>query len=261
MQQFNCEEFKDLLSPFADGELAGAQLDAVSTHLELCTACRAQSQQLTNLKLRLRTAVNSQPVALGLDSRIRARLRDAQQPRWWTRPAVASSFAAIAIIVTAGGWMQYQIAGVLAIGRGDHVHCTLERTKPPIGAMNRPLPKHHAEIVPVAQAALPGFQLLESHFCRFRGRVFTHIVFAKEDKRLSVIVTAKKQGESLPKATLLAKMRASGVPVYQNTSGTLHTAALETAGSWAYVVSDLDEHTNLQVMAKLRDIIPQADRE
>ncbi len=269
MQTTQCKEFQDYLSAFADGELDAARTATVRAHVDTCAACQAEVRSFADLKRQLRGAVNAQPMALGLETRIRARLNEQPAARgWWARPAFATGFGALAlVVVTAGGWlavlrpMQNQVAGLLAIGRGDHVHCTLERKNPPVGALNRPLPKHHGDIVPVAQASLPGFSLLENHTCRFRGRQFTHIVFGKAGQRVSVIVTAKHQGESLPKSTLLAKMRASGVPVYQDDSGSLRTAMLETADSWAYVVSDLDEKTNLNLMARLGEVIPQADRQ
>jgi hypothetical protein len=172
------------------------------------------------------------------------------------------------LVLTAGVWftavrpMRTQIATILGIGTGDHVHCTLERKQPPVGQMNRPMPGHHDEIVPVAQKALPaGFELLESHMCRYQGREFTHIVFGREGQRLSVIVTRKQAGETLPTSTLLAKMKAGGVPVYGGAVQMgLATAAIETPRSWGFVVSDLDEKTSEHVMAALAATIVQADR-
>lgn len=157
--------------------------------------------------------------------------------------------------------MHAQIAAVLGIGAGDHVHCTLERKQPPIGQLNRPLPGHHDEIVPIAQRSLPaGFELLESHFCRYQGRVFTHIVFGRGENRLSVIVTRKQGGEVLPQSQLLSRMKASGIPVYAGQVTGLETLVVETPQSWGFVVSDLGEKTGQQVMAALASTIVQADR-
>lgn len=269
MSVHSCQEFNGKLEAFADGELTADDRAAIEQHLAACSDCRSAIERMDQWKKRTQQAVRTQAAPLGLETRIRSAIRQGVPLPWWRRPALSIAFAAAAVLTLTAGLgitvvrpMRAQIASVLALGTGDHIHCTLERKQPPPGQLNRPLPGHHDEIVPVAKNALPaGFELLESHFCRFRGRVFTHIVFGRSENRLSVIITQKQSGEVLPKSALLARMKADGIPVFASHTAGLETLALETPRSWGFVVSDLDENTNQQVVAALARTIVTADRQ
>lgn len=263
MSTITCEQARPWLDRVADGQLDSPP-DGLAEHCRSCPACAAEVLRIQSLKRSLHQAVSRQPVPPGLETRIRARIGAPHAaPSWWRQPvwqAVAASVALVAL--TAGAWitvyrpMRLQLASLLHLGQHDHVHCTLERKQPPFGSLQRPLPAHHDEIVPVAQKAMPaGFTLAESHFCRVQGRVFTHLVFSNGTQRLSVIVTKKKEGENLPPALLFSKMKADGIPVYQDRIGGLETAAMETPGSLGFVVSDLPQQENLRIMAALANTI------
>lgn len=269
MNNEQCQRQSQWLQAFVDKQVAAEIPAQAVEHFESCAHCQAEVTRLRQVKQHLKLAVKNTSVPPGLETRIRARILEEQTSRdWWRLPVFQAALAGVAMLTLTVGLyamayrpMRQQIAQVLGIGLADHVHCTLERKNPPAGQLNRPLPGHHSEIVSVAQNALPGFTLMESHYCRFNGRVFTHIVFGKEAQRVSVIVTRKDSGESLPKVALLAKMRASGIPVYATISSTgLAVAALETEQSWGYVVSDLNESVNQRVMAAIATSIVNADR-
>ncbi|MFN7935282.1 MAG: hypothetical protein U0R19_18270 [Bryobacteraceae bacterium] len=261
MSTINCQQAQPWLDRAADAQLDGAPV-GLAAHFNTCPHCTAELARIQSLKQSLRRAVDAQPVPIGLDTRIRARIQH-PAPQWWSQPAwqaVAASLTLVAL--TATTWfaayrpMRAQLAALLGTGQNDHVHCTLERKKPPFGELQRPLPAAHIEIVPAAQKAIPaGFTMAESHICRVNGRAFTHIVFSNGTQRLSVIVTAKRDGEALPAQFLFAKMKADGIPVYQSSIGGLQTAAIETPTSLGFVVSDLTEQQNTQLMAMLATTI------
>ena len=268
MSNITCQDARPWLDSIADGNTYSVP-DGMADHSRRCVHCSAELARIQTLKRDLRKAVMVQPLPLGLETRIRASIGASDRsPSWWKQPvwqAVTASFALAAL--TAGLWLSVyrplraELVSILHLGQHDHVHCTLERKKPPFGQLQRPLPGRHAEIVPVAQRAMPaGFRMVESHYCRVQGRVFTHLVFTNGSQRLSVIVTGKKSGERLPLPALLSRMRADGIPVYQDRIEGLQTAAIETQKSLGYVVSDLPAAENLRIMAALAGTITSVDQ-
>lgn len=267
MPTITCEQARPWLERVADGQMTGPP-EGLMEHCRECPDCAAAVERIQVLKRRVREAVVRQPVPVGLETRMRANLRSGHSPNWWMRPVWQAAAACCALVaLTAGAWMtayrpmRMQLASLLQMGESDHVHCTLERKKPPFGELQRPLPGHHDEIVPVAQKAMPaGFTMAESHTCRVQGRAFTHLVFSNGRQRISVIVTGKKEGEALPAARLFSKMKADGIAVYQDRIGGLQTAAMETAHSLGFVVSDLPEQENLRIMAAIAATVTAVDR-
>lgn len=266
MSKINCQQARPWLDRAADAQLEGAP-DGLTLHLSTCPQCTVELARIQSLQQHLKRAVAAQPLPIGLETRIRAHIRQPAR-QWWTPFAWQPVAAALTLItLTAATWfaayrpMRAQLAAMLDIGQHDHVHCTLERKKPPFGELQRPLPEAHNAIVPAAQKAMPaGFQLAESHPCRVNGRTFTHLVFSNGAQRLSVIVTAKRDGEALPMQFLFARMKADGIPIYQSTIGGLQTAAIETPAALGFVVSDLTEQQNTQLMAMLATTIHHAAR-
>lgn len=265
MREYSCEDTRVWRDALADGQPPADAASALEQHLAQCESCRAEVTGSRALRSRLRQAASTVSAPPGLETRIRASLRP--RPVWAAPWAQFAGAALGLVLLTAGGWavalrpFQNQIAAVLGAGRGSHVHCTLERKNPPQGSLQRPLPERHRGLPAAAASVLPaGFQFSESHLCRNEGRVFTHVVYIRGTERLSVIVTDKRPGESLPMPALLSKMRASGIPVYTSTAAGLQTAAIETPRGWGYVVSNTDSSENLKAMALLAASIVQADR-
>jgi len=267
MSTITCREAQTWLDRMTDGVSDGAP-EGVAAHCASCAHCTAEVARIQGLKMSLRRAVSAEPVPIGLETRVRARLRAGGSKAWWAMPqwqAVAAGLALVAL--TAVGWVgvyrpaRLQLAAMLHIGQHDHVHCTLERKTPPFGELQRPLPAAHEAIVPVAQGAMPvGFALAESHTCRVEGRSFTHLVFSDGARRVSVIVSAKREGERLPAAMLLSRMKADGIAVFQERVDGLQTAAVETPHSLGFVVSDLGAGENLRMMAAVAVAVRSADR-
>lgn len=267
MSTITCRQAQEWLDRVADGVTEGAP-EGLAEHCSSCPHCSAEVARRQRLKISLRRAVSAEPVPVGLDTRVRAQLRAGDAKAWWAMPQWQAVTAGLAVVaLTAAGWLavyrpaRLQLAAMLHIGRHDHVHCTLERKTPPFGTLQRPLPAAHDAIVPVAQGAMPaGFSLAERHTCRVEGRGFTHLVFSDGARRVSVIVTAKREGERLPAAMLLARMKADGIAVFQDRVDGLQTAAVETPHSLGFVVSDLEEGENLRMMAAVAVAVRSADR-
>jgi len=50
----NCNDISKMISPFIDGELSGAELDAFTAHIDGCDSCRAELKAMQNLGALLR---------------------------------------------------------------------------------------------------------------------------------------------------------------------------------------------------------------
>jgi hypothetical protein len=125
----NCEDLKELLSAYADGELSRTQQEFVEEHLAGCPVCRDTlkkyikvSQQIAYLK--------EAPTPQDLTGKTMARIKDnpRQPARHWVRPALAAVpvlviLIALLILQPWGGFQiipgpQIIIANVYAVTEG-----------------------------------------------------------------------------------------------------------------------------------------------
>jgi hypothetical protein len=255
----NCHETIPLLDSFADKELSGPQCEAVAAHLARCRECAARVEAIGGLKRKVAAALGSQPTPLGLETRLRARLHEAEGKSRAFRLSFAWASALAVAVLTIGGWamvwkpIRQQVLAVLGAGADDHVHCSLERKNPPFGALQRPIDPEYGDLLARVTSSMPsGYQLRESHSCRSKGKRFQHIVFEREGSRVSVIVTPKTVAGEFPALGVLAsRMRASGIPLYSADRLGVSVAGFATGDNVAFVVSDLGQETNLRLLAGL----------
>jgi anti-sigma factor RsiW len=103
----SCEEFADLLHPFADGELDLVRSLAVERHLHACPACAAAAKGLHALRGALAEPALYHRASADLRDRVRASLRPASRTRAaarhlpWRWVAVAASLAFVAVLTWA----------------------------------------------------------------------------------------------------------------------------------------------------------------
>jgi anti-sigma factor RsiW len=103
----NCEEFADLLHPFADGELDLVRSLAVERHLQGCPGCAMAIKELKALQGALTEPALYHRAPAALRDRVRASLRPARRTRAGARPlpwrflAVAASLAFVATLTWA----------------------------------------------------------------------------------------------------------------------------------------------------------------
>lgn len=259
----NCEKANQSLHPYADLELPADQRAEVERHLENCPSCQGSLRNISTVKVHLKRAVSSTSPPFGLETRIRAELRSTRPSRgFWGVPAFA--MAGTVMILTLAGWaslwrpMNQRIMAALGVGASDHVHCTLERKTPP-GSLNRPTDPEYGDLVAKVRESMPGdLQFAESHFCRWQGRRFQHIVFTRGETKLSVIVTPKEGAGDFPQTALsrlAQKMRTDGIPVYGAEMKGLQVAGFSSGHNLAFVVSDLSEGETMRIVAGLAPAI------
>ena len=277
-----CEKIRKYLDSYISNELLIETNHEVLRHVESCPACANELEARTQLRTRLRAAVNAQSVPPELQARIREKIRTDQSSSWfaagwltsgWPRWAVAMA----TVVICAGVWLNYSpekmpgltdrpgqnvyiqkvsatLAAVLKVGLGDHIHCSIFRKypkdPPPVEKMEADLGASYKGLLPVVRAAVPdGYRVIMAHQCGYAGRHFIHLTLEKDGDLLSLVVARRKDGESL--GALAPALETSGVPVYQSAATRYQVAGFESGDFLAYVVSDLKSKANLHIAANL----------
>ena len=108
-----CEKIRKYLDSYISNELLIETNHEVLRHVESCPACASELEARTQLRTRLKTAVNGQSVPPELQARIREKIRTDHASSWfdaglfasgWSRGAVA---VAASLIVCVGVWLNY----------------------------------------------------------------------------------------------------------------------------------------------------------
>jgi hypothetical protein len=231
------------------------------------------SNEDSNNKTRLKAAVRSGEVPPFLDAKIRHRIEEQAQARprrAWGMLAVAGVAAALMV----GGYqigslrntaedqesfivsVTTKVATLMRVGLSDHIHCAFFRTFPEQAPakeeMESALGQEYKELIPVVQKYVPKvFTLVASHHCRYNGREFVHLTLKSDTQLLSLVVAAKRAGESFNVEGILPELVQSGVPVYNGGADRFQIAAMETSNHLVYFISDLSGQQNLQLMQSM----------
>jgi len=281
--QGGCEKALRYLDAYISNELTVETNHEVLRHLEGCPGCSAELDTRTRLRSRLKTAVKAQSVPPELQVRVREQIRNGRSGSWlsleWLKTGGWRWAGAIAagLVVAAGLWVNYSaermpaladrpaqnayitrvsanLAAVLKVGLGDHIHCSIFRKypkeAPPVEKMEGELGPTYSRLLPVVHAAVPqGYHVIMAHQCSYAGRKFIHLTFEKDGGLLSLVITRKQTGESIE--GLAPATQSSGIPIYQSAAGRYQVAGFEPGNYFAYVVSELRSKANLQIAANM----------
>jgi hypothetical protein len=180
----------------------------------------------------------------------------------WARPWVP--VAALLLVGVAGGLMyraghralpvdpqEVESAALLSNvsqtmrpGLDDHLHCSVyggnpvPDRMPALAEAVQDLPPQFRELLAAVQRHIPEqFRIYSAHECLRSGRKFVHLQLTTDSQLLSVIVTRRGVDESFVRD--------------QAKTLRFQLAALETRDYLAYVVSDLSEQQNLDLMTAM----------
>ncbi len=271
----SCETTQRRLDSYISEEMPAEERRQVQRHLEECASCAAEHEVRTRLRSRLKAAVMASSVPPDLQVRVREQLRqprrDSRLSSWfaWNGWAAGAVAVAAALVVTAGIWLKppretlpalndrprqtafirrisANIAQVLRVGLGDHVHCSIFRDYSKLTPPLDQLGPEFKDLLPLVESAIPdGYQVVMAHHCSYDGRKFTHVTMKKGGSLLSLVIAEKQPGESMD--SLSPSATASGIPVYQSGAERFHVAGFEAGRYFAFVVSDLRAARNLEV--------------
>jgi anti-sigma factor RsiW len=273
-----CEKTRKYLDSYISNELLVETNHEVLKHIEGCAACAGELEAGTRLRGRVKAAVRAQSVPPELQVRIREQIRSSGSGPWWAgwRWAGSPQWAAVAValLVTVTGvtWNytrekmpalsdrpgQYSyiqrisatMAGVMKVGLGDHIHCSIFRKYPrdpqPVEKMEADLGPSYKGLLPVVRKAAPaGYRVIMAHQCGFAGRKYIHLTLENRGDLLSIVISRRKEGESMQGLPPVSD--SAGMAIYQSAAGRYQVAGFEAGDFLAYVVSDLKSKANLQI--------------
>ena len=246
---------------------------AVPPDLHTKVRGRLQAEQAaSDSNGRLRAAVGSTPVPPFLEAQIRGRLRE-RKTAWLPRLVPVATAAAVFVglliayqlghlRLTVGSQESYiasvstQIATLMRVGLGDHIHCSVFRKYPKdpptteefIQKMN----PQYAGLIPIVRSEVPEqYRLMLAHECRYHGRRFVHLSLMDDSNMLSLVITRKGTGESFKTEDMLPGLVRSGIPMYQTGVQRFQMTAFETRDYLVYFISDLPKQQNTELMLAL----------
>ena len=273
-----CERTRRYLDSYINNELLAETHKEVLRHLETCSTCSAEFEARSRLKVRLKSAVESQSVPADLQSRIREEIHQygstrASSAGWPTWAAVAAAV----LLVSVGTWVargrrsgdiytdgpvqdafiqkiSQTVSMVLRVGLRDHVHCAvlsgIPKHPPTLDEVTKDMGPTYKGLVLLVKASIPAdYRIVMGHQCDYGGRTFVHLTMKSGTNLMSLVITRKEHGESME--TLAPTLRTSGVPVYQAAAQSYEIAGFETEQYLAFVISDLNANNNLQVASNL----------
>jgi anti-sigma factor RsiW len=206
MSAASCEEVTDLLEPFADGELALSDQEAVAQHVRGCTECQLHLEELRVLRGKLKRLPPYEAPA-GLASRIAEKLAGRREPvprtAWsaWAMP-VASHLAAALIGLAAGYWILLGVVQSDSLSRelvAAHVRSLMAAQPFDVasGDPHRVGPWFAGKLdfaPKVRDLAAQGFPLVGGRVDYFDGRRVAAIVFRRRDHVINVFIRPHASG-------------------------------------------------------------------
>lgn len=277
-----CQSIRGYFNAYLSGEIAPPAREEVSAHLKQCEHCSAEFQTRLKLKESLKGAVQRSPVPPFLETRIRASLAGKKSERrslWIWAPAVG--LAAALAIAALTGWVSSrhaqpwettraeqdtfiqalygEVAEIMRVGLGDHLHCAYFRKFPDDAPTAEQLVEkiglQYAPLLAAVRAQAPaGHQVLLAHQCVFQDRSFIHIALEDHGKLVSLVITRKQPGESFGEGSLEG---ASGAKLHQAKAEQFAIAGFEAGKYLAFVISDHGERENLQLATSFASPVQQ----
>jgi Putative zinc-finger len=254
-----CEQTREQMDAYLSNELLVETTAKVLKHLESCEACARELESRMRLRDALRRAATRQSPPEGLSEAVHQRLKKSRRRVWWAprAPGWSLALAGATLVVIAGivsqQWIRVEharqmVTNVLTLGVSDHLHCAIrghnypEVANPP-DVLRKKLGPEYAQLLPVVEKKLPGFQVLEAHICTVPGspRKYVHFIARGQSTILSVILT-KRNGESLPSGTRAAAETFANVNFYEKQLEGMSVAGFQVGGYFGFVVSSLSEH-------------------
>ncbi len=281
-----CERYRRYFDAYLDNELLVETSQDVLQHLNTCQDCSRLLETRARMKQLVKEAVTKEEAPLELAMALRDRFRSERRSFFafdtarWMMAAAAVVLLAIGGIFTLewgrvvsfnrnqGGLqtVSARIGDLLRVGLIDHVHCAIvlkqwERfmsfADMKANTGRSALGPEFIELVPAIQAKLgDDFKMVLGHRCTANGRRYVHLILTgKNEAILSVVITEKREGESFTQAEAVAVINAVGIPIYRDQLGKYEIAGFESAKYLAYVVSNLDRQSNLNIASVVAPVV------
>ena len=281
----SCERSRPYFDAYLDHELPLETHQDIQQHIVSCEDCARVLESRDRMKRLVRNAVTREEAPLELAVALRERFRSerrsffAHDTARWMMAAAAVLILAIAgvaalrwdrVIRFSGGDSAFRTVSarlqqILRVGLVDHLHCailaekwkgfvSLEEIK--ANTQRWALGSEFIDLVPAVQAKLGSdYKVVDGHRCTANKRQYIHLILTGNGDRILSLVITEKQNESFTQADAVAVMKASGIPIYRDRQGKYEIAGFESDKYMAYVVSNLDRDSNLNVASALAPIV------
>lgn len=269
-----CQQALRLMDPFLDRELSPSESMDVDSHLAVCPACAQELRARQGIQMRVRRAVRQEPVSLELETRIRATLAiESPQTRGWRSWSLAAAavIAGLAVgLVYRDGHLRVTpamredyvesesavVSPLMRTGLGDHIHCAYFRSfskmPPPMSELKTMLGPRFQNLINILQAHAPArSQVVLAHRCNYHDRRFVHLALQGQGQLVSLVITRKRNGESLAASGLTPILAESGIRIYRDRARSFELGSFETGQYLVYVVSNLPRAGNQQLTVSL----------
>jgi hypothetical protein len=280
-----CERYRRFFDAYLDNELLVETNQDVLQHLNSCAECASMLEGRARTKQLVRDAVTREQAPPELVAAWRSRLRT-EQPGFFAYNTVRWGMAAAAVVLAAVigvGSLQWahivqigqdegavptlsaRVQELLRVGLVDHVHCAIVSQKwkqfisfdeMKTSTSRQALGPEFIDLVPAVETKLGSeYRLVQGHRCVANHRQYVHLILTGKNGAIVSLVITEKNNESFSQSDAVAVMRASGIPIYRNRQGVLEVAGFESDKYLAYVVSNLDGATNLNIASLMAPVV------
>jgi anti-sigma factor RsiW len=244
----SCKDIAVLCPLYFCGELDAAQAAAFRTHVRACAACAGELERQTQLDAQVRAAVLSDDTdSAAFEQRVRERIAH-ERPSFFTRRATIAAGIAATLLAAFLGYraaIAWGTSRVCADAAEDHRAEVVERhhrtwLRDPLAIVN--LAERNGVPPPTVLALAPaGYHLELGKLCRLDGRVFLHLVYAREGREFSTFLR-RRDFQLLVGAK---RETAAGKSLYQADDRGEHIAYFQTRQLTAMFVSDQSSDASL----------------
>jgi anti-sigma factor RsiW len=189
-----CDDAIGLSPLYLSGELEGTRLEELKLHLQACTRCSAELEQMAETDARLRDALQAEDVDPSpVEARVRAAIADRR--RRWIRTGIGVA-AALAVFAV-GLWSMRSPApdpACLAAARDHHrevVEGQQRNWQTDSGAMQALAAREGIDGGLLAKLAPAELHLEKAKRCRLEGNPYLHLVYSDGARRVSVFLRAE----------------------------------------------------------------------
>jgi hypothetical protein len=262
-----CNDFHELIDSYLCDELLTETNHGVLRHLENCENCRAMIKSRREFRQHLRSAVINAPqyqIGKNFTHRLTTQLKHEALKNGETK--MASRFGYGSWIAVAAGLIltftfgffllnnsvdsnqqtlakNYIISNLppndlTNIALGDHEFCAVEHNKnEPVVLTQTPVKYEKIDTVVMSpiENTLDGCKLIQSHSCKYKGQIFTHLIVEKDGKHLSIMITDLKNAEKLTDEDILYL-----------SSDKYQIARFDLKDEAVFVISDFNKEKNIQ---------------
>jgi len=281
----SCERSRPYFDAYLDHELPVETHQDVQQHIVSCEDCARVLEGRDRMKHLVRSAVTKEEAPLELTAALRERFRS-ERPSFFAYDTARWMMAAAAVLILAIAgvaalrWdrvmgfgaddsvfqtVSARVQEILRVGLVDHLHCAILAEKwkgfvsfDEIKANTRrsALGPQFIDLVPAVGSKLGSdYKIVDGHRCTANNREYIHLILTGNEDRIVSLVITEKNNESFTQADAVAVMKASGIPIYRDRQGKYEIAGFESDKYIAYVVSNLDRDSNLNVASALAPIV------